>query len=66
MEAERDHIFEALRETNWIVGGRAGAAAVLGIARSTLIDKMRKLGIDFQRPGEGEIRNCELTPTWDG
>jgi formate hydrogenlyase transcriptional activator len=47
MEAERDHILEALRETNWVVGGRRGAAAVLGMARSTLIDKMRKLGIDF-------------------
>jgi transcriptional regulator with GAF, ATPase, and Fis domain len=48
MEAERDHILEALRETNWVVGGRRGAAAVLGMARSTLIDKMRKLGVDFQ------------------
>jgi len=55
MEAERDHILEALRETNWVVGGRRGAAAVLGMARSTLIDKMRKLGIDFQRRIEGEV-----------
>ena len=50
MEAERDHILEALRETNWVVGGRRGAAAVLGMARSTLIDKMCKLGVDFQPP----------------
>jgi formate hydrogenlyase transcriptional activator len=55
MEAERDHILEALRETNWIVGGRGGAAAVLGIARSTLMDKMRKLGINFQRPKRAEM-----------
>jgi formate hydrogenlyase transcriptional activator len=66
MEAERDHILEALRETNWVVGGRTGAAAVLGIARSTLMDKMRRLGIDFQRPREGESHDCELTPSRDG
>src|ERR1700733_2141052 len=60
MEAERDHILEVLRETNWIVGGRHGAAAVLGVARSTLIDKMRKLGIDFQRAHRGRDHGCEL------
>jgi transcriptional regulator of acetoin/glycerol metabolism len=55
MEAESGHILEALRETNWTVGGRRGAAAVLGIARSTLMDKMRKLGINFQRPERAKI-----------
>jgi len=50
MEAERDHILEALRETNWVVGGRRGAAAVLGMARSPLIDKVRTLGVDFRAP----------------
>jgi formate hydrogenlyase transcriptional activator len=50
MEAERDHILEALRETNWVVGGRRGAAAVLGMARSPLIDKIRTLGVDFRAP----------------
>ncbi len=34
-----------LRETNWVVGGRDGAAARLGVLRTTLIAKMRKLGI---------------------
>jgi len=63
MEAERDHILEALRETNWVVGGRRGAAAVLGMARSTLIDKMRKLGVDFQAPMEGDRNDGELTPS---
>jgi formate hydrogenlyase transcriptional activator len=63
MEAERDHILEALRETNWVVGGRRGAAAVLGMARSTLIDKMRKLGVDFQAPTEGDRNDGELTPS---
>ena len=44
-DAERAHILAALRKTNWIVGGRNGAAARLGLNRTTLIAKMRKLGI---------------------
>jgi formate hydrogenlyase transcriptional activator len=44
-DAERAHIISALRETNWTVGGRHGAAARLGLVRTTLIAKMRKLGI---------------------
>jgi len=44
-EAERDHILKALRETNWVVGGSSGAAARLGMKRTTLQSKMQKLGI---------------------
>lgn len=44
-EADRNHIRAALRETNWVVGGRNGAAARLGLNRTTLIAKMRRLGI---------------------
>jgi formate hydrogenlyase transcriptional activator len=44
-EAERDYIFDVLRETNWLVGGRDGAAVRLGVPRTTLIHKMHKLGI---------------------
>jgi formate hydrogenlyase transcriptional activator len=44
-DAERAHIISTLRETNWVVGGRDGAAARLGVLRTTLIAKMRKLGI---------------------
>jgi len=44
-DAQRAHIISVLRETNWIVGGRNGAAAILGLFRTTLIAKMRKLGI---------------------
>lgn len=43
--AEREHILRALRETNWIVGGPRGAAARLGLKRTTLESKMRRLGI---------------------
>jgi len=44
-DAERDHILNALRESNWVVGGAAGAAARLGVKRTTLISKMRKRGL---------------------
>jgi formate hydrogenlyase transcriptional activator len=44
-EAERDHIVKALEESNWVVGGERGAAARLGVKRTTLIDKMRRRGI---------------------
>ena len=44
-EAERDHILTALRESGWVVGGPKGAAARLGMKRSTLQWKMKRLGI---------------------
>jgi formate hydrogenlyase transcriptional activator len=44
-QAEREHIFKALRESEWIIGGTAGAAAKLGMKRTTLQSKMQKLGI---------------------
>jgi transcriptional regulator with GAF, ATPase, and Fis domain len=43
--AERAHILETLRGTNWVLGGRHGAAARLGLPRTTLISRMQKLGI---------------------
>jgi formate hydrogenlyase transcriptional activator len=44
-DAERDHILRVLRETRGIIGGPNGAAARLGLKRTTLNSKMRKLGI---------------------
>jgi formate hydrogenlyase transcriptional activator len=44
-EVERDHILRALEASNWTVGGRNGAAARLGMQRTTLVYRMRKLGI---------------------
>jgi formate hydrogenlyase transcriptional activator len=44
-DADRAHIIATLRETNWVVGGRNGAATRLGVNRTTLIAKMRKLRI---------------------
>jgi formate hydrogenlyase transcriptional activator len=45
-EAERSHILETLRQTDGVVGGRNGAAVLLGMPRTTLIAKMKRLGID--------------------
>jgi formate hydrogenlyase transcriptional activator len=44
-EAERSHILETLRAARWVVGGPGGAASRLGLSRTTLIYRMRKLGI---------------------
>jgi formate hydrogenlyase transcriptional activator len=44
-EAERDHILKTLDYTKWVVAGPAGAAARLGMKRSTLYFRMQKLGI---------------------
>ena len=48
-DVEREHILRILRETNWVIGGVAGAAAKLGLPRTTLNNKMQKLGITRPR-----------------
>jgi formate hydrogenlyase transcriptional activator len=47
---ERDHILQALRHSGWVVGGPSGAAARLGLNRSTLNARMRKLEIRRPQP----------------
>ena len=44
-EVERRHIREVLEETGWLIQGERGAAALLGLAPSTLRSRMQKLGI---------------------
>jgi len=44
-EAERQHILRALRQTEWRIAGPKGAAVMLGMKRTTLQARMRKLGI---------------------
>jgi formate hydrogenlyase transcriptional activator len=44
-EAERQHILRALRQTEWRIAGPKGSAAILGMKRTTLQARMRKLGI---------------------
>jgi formate hydrogenlyase transcriptional activator len=44
-EVERDHILRALQASNWVVGGRNGAAQQLGMKRTSLVYRMQKLRI---------------------
>jgi len=48
-EAEREHILDVLKQTDGLIGGLRGAAARLGLPRTTLVYKMRKLGIEARR-----------------
>jgi hydrogenase-4 transcriptional activator len=48
-DADRDHILETLKQTDWLIGGQDGAANRLGLPRTTLVYKMRKLGIETRR-----------------
>ena len=44
-DVERDNVLQALREARWVIGGRKGAAARLGMKRTTLAYRIRKLNI---------------------
>jgi len=44
-EMEREHVLRAIREANWVIGGPNGAAARLGMKRTTLTYRIRKLKI---------------------
>ena len=59
-DAERDHILKALRDTNWVIAGRQGAAARLGMKRTTLQSRIAKLGIS--RPGSRGARRGDSQP----
>lgn len=69
LDAERAHIIQTLTETNWVVGGRNGAAARLGLPRTTLISRMQKLGlsrkqseppIDFSLPEYSDSQSGQV------
>jgi len=45
-EVERDHILRALQASNWVIGGQSGAAARLGMKRTSLVYRMKKLRIN--------------------
>jgi formate hydrogenlyase transcriptional activator len=49
-DAERDHILRALEQTGWVIGGGGGAAARLGLKRTSLVSTMRRLGIVRPKP----------------
>jgi transcriptional regulator with GAF, ATPase, and Fis domain len=44
-DSTRALILQALRKADWVIGGSGGAASQLGLRRTTLIAKMKKLGI---------------------
>ena len=55
VESQRALILEALQAAGWVIGGPSGAAARLGLKRTTLVAKMKKLGIS--RPARQEDMN---------
>jgi formate hydrogenlyase transcriptional activator len=55
-DADREHILETLKQTGWMIGGQDGAANRLGLPRTTLIYKMRRLGIVRRRQSVRPIR----------
>ncbi len=50
-ESERQQIMVALQKSSWVVAGPEGAAVRLGLKRSTLQSRIRKLGIRISRTG---------------
>jgi transcriptional regulator with GAF, ATPase, and Fis domain len=68
-DAERAHITATLDKTNWVIGGKHGAAAQLGLPRTTLLARMQRLGISDgvtrRRSGQssqGSVRTIEGVP----
>jgi formate hydrogenlyase transcriptional activator len=62
-DADREHILETLKQTDWLIGGQGGAADRLGLPRTTLIYKMRKLGIEARRsPRARSVRQLADEP----
>jgi formate hydrogenlyase transcriptional activator len=68
-DAERAHIVKALTETNWVIGGQKGAAARLGLPRTTLISRMQKLRLAKtiqRREGSSSLMPPSLFPGQEG
>ena len=61
-DAERDHILDVLKQTDGLIGGQCGAANRLGLPRTTLVYKMRKLGIEARRSHRSRL----VQPACDG
>jgi hypothetical protein len=59
-EVEREHILDTLRAADWVIGGWNGAAARLGLSRTTLIARMQRLGLSREsRVGRGGRSNSD-------
>src|SRR5580765_3642179 len=57
-DAERAHIIATLRATQWVIGGAHGAAAHLGLPRTTLLSRMQRLGISSQPAQDRTRKRC--------
>jgi len=55
-QAERSHILQTLLKTEGVLGGRNGAAARLGLPRTTLISKMKRLGLNPPQRSSAPLR----------
>lgn len=54
---KREHILGTLHETNWVIGGRRGAAVLLGLPRTTLITMMQRYGIAREHSGPQQAQS---------
>jgi formate hydrogenlyase transcriptional activator len=54
-QVEREHIIATLQATNWVLGGWDGAAARLGLSRTTLISRMQRLGIAARNAAKNRL-----------
>jgi len=58
-DSTRSLILRTLEHTGWVIGGPDGAAARLGLPRTSLISKMKKLGISRPRNGNGKAEHLQ-------
>jgi len=68
-DAEREHILDVLRETQGVLSGPDGAAVRLGLPRTTLVYRMRRLGIGSAANGRGSHRRLKTlasAASWGG
>ena len=66
-DSQRALILQALQATKWVIGGTRGAAARLGLKRTTLLTKMRKFGISRPEPPDALSQLGETgqgSPAW--
>jgi formate hydrogenlyase transcriptional activator len=65
-QAESSHILQTLQETKGVIGGRNGAAARLGLPRTTLMYKMQRLGIENRGRRQVALESDELYGSHSG
>jgi formate hydrogenlyase transcriptional activator len=62
-QAERSHILRILQQTEGVVGGPSGAAVLLGVPRTTLTSRMKRLGINYGQSSALPMRAVASVPT---